>query len=243
MAKIERQRALRNLPEILAACDGIMVARGDLGVEIPIQSIARQQKELIHRARAAGKAVITATQMLESMVNNPRPTRAEVNDVANAILDGSDAVMLSEESAMGNYPLESVRMMARIAADIEGSGFNARELSCQKSEKAAVEAVIACDVHAATAMLKPQFIVTPTETGATAARIARLRPPTWILAPAVTRQPVSVCVFTRGSTRSYSTQALAAGKAPYAAGCSTTAGNRATSFSLRVQAKVTGWHQ
>ncbi|MEY2341566.1 pyruvate kinase [Acidithiobacillus sp. IBUN Pt1247-S3] len=183
VAKIERQRAVRNLPKILAACDAIMVARGDLGVETPIPSIARQQKQIIHQARAAGKAVITATQMLESMVQNARPTRAEVTDVANAILDGSDAVMLSEESAMGQYPVESVRMMARIAADIEGSEFTARDLACPKVQKMPVEAVIACDVRSATAMLQPVFIVTPTETGATAARIARLRPAAWILAP------------------------------------------------------------
>ena len=183
VAKIERQRAVRHLPEILDACDGIMVARGDLGVETPIPSIARQQKRIIHQAREAGKAVITATQMLESMVQNARPTRAEVTDVANAILDGSDAVMLSEESAMGQYPVDSVRMMARIARDIEGSEFSPRGLPCPKGSNVAVEAVIACDVRSATQMLRPIFIVTPTETGATAARIARLRPDAWILAP------------------------------------------------------------
>jgi pyruvate kinase len=114
-AKIERARALQRIDEILAAADGIMVARGDLGVEIPIESIAIVQKELLRKANQAGKPAITATQMLLSMVENRRPTRAEVTDVANAILDGTDYVMLSEESAVGAYPVDAVRMLSRIA--------------------------------------------------------------------------------------------------------------------------------
>ena len=119
MAKIERADALANYQEILNAADGIMVARGDLGVEVPIEEIAITQKKLIAQANLAGKPVITATQMLESMISSRLPTRAEATDVANAILDGTDCLMLSGESAMGKFPEESVAMLARIAAFTE----------------------------------------------------------------------------------------------------------------------------
>ena len=121
VAKIERARAWKHIDAIIAAADGIMVARGDLGVEVPIGQIALIQKRLIRKASAAGKPVITATQMLESMIHNRRPTRAEVTDVANAILDGTDCVMLSEESAMGDYPVDAVKMLAEIARITEKS--------------------------------------------------------------------------------------------------------------------------
>jgi pyruvate kinase len=119
IAKIERAGALDNIDDILEAADGIMIARGDLGVETPIERIAVVQKQLIYKANQHGKPVITATQMLESMVEHYRPTRAEATDVANAILDGTDCVMLSEESALGKYPVEAVDMLSRIAAATE----------------------------------------------------------------------------------------------------------------------------
>jgi pyruvate kinase len=183
VAKIERARAWKHIDAIIAAADGIMVARGDLGVEVPIGQIALIQKRLIRKARAAGKPVITATQMLESMVHNRRPTRAEVTDVANAILDGTDCVMLSEESAMGDYPVDAVKMLAEIARITEKSRSELSPLGTETLHDApSVESVIAWDVRTAAEHLNPLFIVTPTETGTTAARIARFRLIPWILA-------------------------------------------------------------
>lgn len=184
IAKIERSQALKNIDAILHAVDGIMVARGDLGVEVPIEEIAMVQKGLIRKANLAGKPVITATQMLLSMVDNRRPTRAEVADVSNAILDGTDAIMLSEESASGAYPAEAVGVMARIARVTEAH-LNARPVrealtAAEAEGELSVEDLISLSVYATVNRLTPTAIITPTETGATARRITRFRLPVWV---------------------------------------------------------------
>ncbi|MGP8051021.1 MAG: pyruvate kinase [Desulfobaccales bacterium] len=186
IAKIERRNALNNLDSILAAADGIMIARGDLGVEVPIEQIAGVQKRLMRQANLLGKPVITATQMLESMVANPRPTRAEATDVANAILDGTDCVMLSEESAMGQYPVEAVAMLAKIAAAIEpfrpGEGVRKMLRRSGMDSQTGFTDLIALSVDATLERIAPAAIFVPTRSGATARSLARFRPPVWIVA-------------------------------------------------------------
>jgi pyruvate kinase len=183
IAKIERLEALDNLDSILSAADGLMVARGDLGVEIAISRMAVVQKELMEKANQLGKPVITATQMLESMTAHRRPTRAEATDVANAILDGTDAVMLSAESAMGRYPVEAVKMLAQIAVDTEPSRNQHRreERMRRKSELQPTDLIAHC-VQQAVVRLQPIAVVVPTRSGATARNITRYRLPAWISA-------------------------------------------------------------
>ncbi len=188
IAKIERADAIGNFDEILAASDGIMVARGDLGVEVPIEEIAYTQKQLIAKANLAGKPVITATQMLESMVSSRLPTRAEATDVANAILDGTDCVMLSGESAMGNFPEESVTMLAKIAAFTE-THRPPRSFAAQRElvqEKAATRSSdrMASLVEHALYTVPCDLLLVPTRGGMVARAIARFKSPVWILAPA-----------------------------------------------------------
>jgi pyruvate kinase len=186
IAKIERSNALAHLEEIIAAADGIMIARGDLGVEIPIEQIAVVQKQIMRQANLAGKPVITATQMLESMIDNRRPTRAESTDVANAILDGTDCVMLSEESAMGKYPVEAVAMLAKIAAASEPQrpGHQVRELlkGLEVPSQKELSELIAFIVDSTLLHLTPAAVFVPTRSGATARNIARFRPLVWIIA-------------------------------------------------------------
>ena len=175
ISKIECQAAVNNIDDIIKMSDGIMVARGDLGVEVPAEEVPMLQKVLIHKCQAAGKPVITATQMLESMCNNPRPTRAETSDVANAILDGTDAIMLSGETAGGLYPVEAVETMARVATFTE-SNFTPKSYEDVDAESATTtesigKAVvkIAQDLHAAA-------IIASTERGGTAQMISKFRP-------------------------------------------------------------------
>ncbi|OPX98395.1 MAG: Pyruvate kinase [Syntrophorhabdus sp. PtaB.Bin006] len=186
IAKIERSGALDHIDEILTAADGIMVARGDLGVEVPIEEIAVVQKRLMRLARMRAKPVITATQMLESMTDNRRPTRAEATDVANAILDGTDCVMLSGESAMGKYPVDAVAMLAKIAVSMETHRpmTTVQEMfkDVDLRGKVRPDHLIAIGVEACNEYTTPAAVFVPTMSGATARRIARFRLPVWIVA-------------------------------------------------------------
>lgn len=186
IAKIERAGALEHFDEILDAADGIMVARGDLGVEVPIQKIALTQKQLIARANLAGKPVITATQMLESMVSNRLPTRAEATDVANAILDGTDCLMLSAESAVGRFPVEAVAMLAEIAAATEAgrplARLNDLRTLCFQQKPQTDAAAIASVVEHALETVACSAVFVPTRSGSTARLISRFKPAPWIVA-------------------------------------------------------------
>jgi pyruvate kinase len=186
IAKIERSRALDNFDGILKAADGIMIARGDLGVEIPIEEIAVVQKQLMRRTNIVGKPVITATQMLESMTGNRRPTRAEATDVANAIIDGTDCVMLSGESAMGKYPVHAAAMLAGIAAAAErqGLGHRLRETLKTQSREGTISMtdLIALSVQNVIERITPATVIVPTHSGATARNITRFRLPVWTTA-------------------------------------------------------------
>ncbi len=183
IAKIEKHEALDTIDEILTVVDGLMVARGDLGVEIPLEQVPRAQKMLIEKANHLGKPVITATQMLKSMVDNPRPTRAETSDVANAILDGTDAVMLSEETAEGKYPAESVRIMCKIARETEKIfPFDAWTFRFGTHPSLKVYEAVA---HAATRLadtVGAGAIVTCTQSGSTTRLVSKYRPKQPILA-------------------------------------------------------------
>lgn len=183
IAKIERPEAVSAIDEIINAFDGIMVARGDLGIELPIYDVPIIQKSIIRKCNAAGKPVITATQMLDSMISNPRPTRAEASDVANAILDGTDATMLSGETAAGDYPVESVKMMARIALRAERSISYTAELRERTSmpARSVTEAIGQASAELA-ADLKVAAVVTCTATGTTARLVSKYRPPSLVVA-------------------------------------------------------------
>lgn len=186
--KIENQEGVDNIDSIIAVSDAIMVARGDLGVEIPIENVPGVQKMIIEKCNQAGIPVITATQMLDSMIRNPRPTRAEVSDVANAILDGTDAIMLSGESANGSYPVEAVSTMARIATEAEKQLDYEVAVSKAKKHIPAIAGVISRAACNAANELQAAAIVTSTKSGATAKRLSQCRPECPILA--ITADPV-----------------------------------------------------
>jgi pyruvate kinase len=183
ITKIERSEAVRNFDHILAISDGIMVARGDLGVELPLKVVPSIQKEIIHKCNQAGKPVITATQMLESMVNAARPTRAEVSDVANAILDSTDAIMLSAETSVGKYPLQAVKMMVDIARETEHHlPFDRTIVERGQWLERQTSELISYNACYTAYQLKAAAIVAFTQTGGTARRVSKYRPPTPILA-------------------------------------------------------------
>ncbi|WP_249030051.1 pyruvate kinase [Tannockella kyphosi] len=183
IAKIENKEGVENIDEILEVSDGIMVARGDLGVEVPAEDVPLIQKSLIRKCKEAGKVVITATQMLESMQENPRPTRAEVSDVANAIYDGTDAIMLSGESASGKYPQEAVFMMNKIALKTEQTfDFISLHQQAMKNAGDTPAEAICMSVAEIAAKFKVSAIIAFTETGTTAKKMSRYRPEAMIIA-------------------------------------------------------------
>ncbi|KAI8928680.1 pyruvate kinase [Entophlyctis helioformis] len=201
ISKIENQEGLENFDDILAVSDGIMVARGDLGVEIPVEQVARFQKMMIRKCNAAGKPVVTATQMLESMIVNPRPTRAEATDVANAVLDGTDCVMLSGETAKGSFPIHAVEMMSKICreaevdinySDLYPSLRRQIRLPISVAEAIAASAVkTSWDVHAT-------LVIVLTQTGAAALNVSKYRPIAPVLAVTASPQAARQCQVLRG---------------------------------------------
>jgi pyruvate kinase len=195
IAKIEKHEALDNIDAILDSVDGIMVARGDLGLEIAQERIPAVQKMIIAKANRLGKPVITATQMLRSMVWNPRPTRAEVTDIANAILDGTDALMLSEETAAGDYPLEAVKTMAEVAEETE-TILDPRQLF-PELERTVPEAICHGAISLARDLQVKAFLI-PTTSGNTARMIARYRPRQPIIAVSPERQTVKALCLVWG---------------------------------------------
>ncbi len=213
IAKIENRSGVDNIEEICEACDGIMIARGDLGVEIPFVEVPAVQKMLIRKCRLAGKRVITATEMLESMINNPRPTRAEISDVANAVYDGSSAVMLSGESAAGKYPVESVRNMAQIAEYTEQHISYRRRFSnteyiihnnldaishatCAMAIDVNAKAIVVCSVSGKTAMMVSRFRCPVDIIGMTTdKKVWRKLALSWSVTPALTEEFSSMDVM------------------------------------------------
>jgi len=184
LAKIEKPKAMASLHGILELADALMVARGDLGVEMPLERVPGLQKQITRAARKAGKPVVVATQMLESMIQSPMPTRAEVSDVATAVFDGADAVMLSAESASGSYPVEAVQTMDRIACSVEDDELYHSIIESQRGtpEKTTPDAIMAA-VHAVTETIEARAIVCWTKSGITAMRAARERSSAPIIAP------------------------------------------------------------
>ena len=177
MSKIEKPAAISDLDSIIAHSDGLMVARGDLGVEMPVERVPGLQKQIVSKARAAGKPVVVATQMLESMISSPVPTRAEVSDVATAVFDGADAIMLSAESAVGKYPIDAIRTMDRIAIQVESDpSYGAIVHATRTPPQPTAADAIAAAAHTVADTLQLAGIICYTATGSTALRVARERP-------------------------------------------------------------------
>jgi pyruvate kinase len=189
VAKIERAEAINNFDAILSAADAIMIARGDLGVQIPLEDVPAVQKKLIHKSNLMGRPVITATQMLLSMTENIRPTRAEVSDVANAILDGTDAVMLSEETAIGRYPVEAVEMISKIAISVERERKAVKAMADLPaylrtgpgSDDTTVEDIVSLNAVESANALNVRYILTHTQSKSAPCLISRFKPDCWIL--------------------------------------------------------------
>lgn len=201
ISKIENEEGVTNIDEIIAVSDGIMVARGDLGVEIPFEEVPLEQKTMIQKCNAAGKPVIVATHMLESMQINPRPTRAEVTDVSNAVLQGADVLMLSGETAAGKYPVESVRMMAAIVEKTEGTIDYAQLFSAKRlNQTANITEIISQAVVSSSLDLKAKAILTPTKSGFTARMVSKYRPQSPIIAITPDPKIIPKLVLLRGVT-------------------------------------------
>ncbi len=203
IAKIEKPRAVNNIQSILAISDGLMVARGDLGIEMGIERVPRLQKMLIHEALGFQLPVITATQMLETMINSSHPTRAEVSDVANAVFDGTDAVMLSGETSIGRYPVEVVRTMRKIVEEAEGNGKEATEILKKESKEQATFTSLMAIAHAALGAAreaKAKAIVIFTQTGRIARILSKLKPPCALLPVTESMSTLSRLNLLRGVT-------------------------------------------
>lgn len=199
IAKIENAEGVRNIDEIIAAADGVMVARGDMGVELPPEDVPIIQKQIIAKCNQAGKLVITATQMLDSMIRNPRPTRAEVTDVSNAIFEGSDAVMLSGETAVGQYPVRVVQVMDRIARRAEEvADYSAHLARLRAAVGSSVAEAIALAASDAAEYLQVKAIITITRSGATARLISKYRPKMPILAVTPSERVARQLTLSRG---------------------------------------------
>jgi len=197
ISKIETPEALENIDEIIKLSDAIMVARGDLAIEIPAEEVPLVQKMLIQKCNALGKPVITATQMLESMIKSPVPTRAEVSDIANAIIDGTDAIMLSEETTLGDYPVEAVEMMTRIALKVEKDVYTTDSIAEYEDSHGTTD-VVSQSVVLASHEVEARFIVALTESGRTARMIARYRPAERIIALTMTESTANKLMLSFG---------------------------------------------
>jgi pyruvate kinase len=201
ISKIEKHEAIENIEDIIHASDGIMVARGDLAVELSAEQVPIEQKRMVARCRRLGKPVIVATQMLDSMIRNPRPTRAEVSDVANAIFDRADAVMLSGETAVGRYPMQSVQEMERICRAAEGAINYGRDIpssaSWGRGDRYDAVTHAACELAED---LQTEAILTSTQTGLSCIRVARFRPPNKILAISPIEHTVRMLALVWGVT-------------------------------------------